>query len=365
MPDILDDIDAQNKLDPSNLYQSITGLGQQCQDAFDKASLINFTLKPVKQLIMSGMGGSILAARVIESLYGRELNIPLIKVNDYHLPSWADQNSLVVCSSYSGTTEETVQTLQDAIAKKCQILVICKGGKLEALAGQYQLPLYKIDPIYNPCQQPRMAIGYSLIGQLVMVAKAGLLNFNTHDLQLILTAMAQVVKANHRDIPATANSAKKLAQELHSKQVIIVAAEHLSGAGHVVKNQMNENAKQLSHRHDLPELNHHLMEGLRFPETNQTDVAFWFINSKLYSKRLQNQVQLTIDVVRENKITICEFTPLANTKLEQVFELIQFGAFVNYYLSALNTLNPALIPWVDYFKKHLQDLQGTSLQAKS
>lgn len=354
MTNILDDTLAQTQLDPSNLYQSILDLTKQSKDAFEQASQVKISPQPVKQLIMSGMGGSILAAQVIESLYGRELSVPLIKVNDYHLPAWADHGSLVICSSYSGTTEETVETLKQALAKKCQILVICSGGELEALAKQHHLPLYKINPVYNPCQQPRMAIGYSLIGQLVMVAKVGLLKITGKDIQLLQTTMAQVVHANQRDIPATANPAKKLAQEFHSQQVIMVAAEHLSGAGHVVKNQMNENAKQLSHRHDLPELNHHLLEGLRFPESNQKDVAFWFVNSKFYSPRLQTRVRLTMDVVRKNKIDVFEFTPSADTKLAQVFELIQFGSFVNYYMAMLNNLNPALIPWVDYFKKHLQ-----------
>ncbi len=344
-----------DNLDPANLYQSIVDLTKQCQHAFKQANQVKVAPQPVKQLIISGMGGSILAAQVIESLYGLQLSVPLTKISDYHLPVWANQDSLVICSSYSGTTEETVQTLKEALAKNCQIIVICGGGELETLALSNHLPLYKINPVYNPCRQPRMAIGYSLIGQLVLVAKAGLLKFDQPDIQLIQTAMAQVVKANHRDMPVENNPAKKLAQEFHSRQVIMVAAEHLAGAFHVVKNQMNENAKQLSHRHDLPELNHHLLEGLRFPESNRKDVAFWVINSKLYSPRLQTRVRLTIDVIRKNKIKAFEFTPSADTKLAQVFELIQFGSFVNYYMAMLNHLNPALIPWVNYFKKHLQD----------
>ncbi|MCG2692082.1 hypothetical protein L6272_04635, partial [Microgenomates group bacterium] len=172
-----------DNLDPSNLYQSIIDLTKQCQHAFAEANKINISPQPIKQLIMSGMGGSLLAARVIESLYAQKLTVPLIKVNDYHLPSWADHGSLVICSSYSGTTEETVQTLKQAILKNCQIIVICGGGELETLAKQHHLPMYKIDPVYNPSQQPRMAIGYSLIGHLVLIAKAGLLKFDQPDIQ--------------------------------------------------------------------------------------------------------------------------------------------------------------------------------------
>jgi len=349
-------------LDKFNVYGSILDLAKQCRHAYKEANQVEIKPRPVKQLIMSGMGGSILAARVIESLYAQELTVPLIKVNDYHLPAWADQNSLLVCSSYSGTTEETVQTLKEAILKNCQILVICGGGELETLAKQHRLPLYKINPVYNPCNQPRMAIGYSLIGQLVMVAKAGLLKLAQKEIDQLEPVLQTVIKTNQRDLPLAVNPAKKLAQALHTKQIVMVAAEHLTGAFHVVKNQLNENAKQLSHRHDLPELNHHLLGGLRFPESNQKDVAFWLVNSKLYSPRLQTRVRLTIDVVQKNKIKAFTFTPSADTKLAQVLELIQFGSFVNYYLTVLNRLDPAPIPWVAYFKK---SLQGTSLQANS
>ncbi|MDZ7587515.1 MAG: SIS domain-containing protein [Patescibacteria group bacterium] len=360
MSEILDNITAQDQLDTSHLYQSIVDLAKQCSHAYTQANELKITPQPVKQLIISGMGGSGLAARIIESLYAPKLNVPFSRINDYHLPLWVNEDTLVICSSYSGNTEETLQTFQDALAKKCQIFIIGAGGELAALAQQNNLPMYKIDPVYNPSQQPRMAIGYSLIGQLVLVAKTGLLTVTDADLEQIKTTLTQVVKTNHREIPTKDNPAKQLAQALHSQQVVMVAAQHLTGAFHVVKNQMNENAKQLSHRHDLPELNHHLMEGLRFPLTNPQNVAFWIINSQLYSQKLQTRVKLTRDVIQKNKIKVFEFSVTAPTKLTQVFELIQFGSFVNYYLTVLNGLNPASIPWVNYFKKHLQ---GTSLQA--
>lgn len=354
MAHLLEDIPAQDKLDPSHLYQSIIDLSKQCSHAFQKAQETKISPQPFMQLITSGMGGSGLPGRIIESLYGSQLTIPFFRINDYHLPAWANEHTLLICSSYSGNTEETLQTFKEALVKECQILVICGGGKLEALAKQHSVPMYKIDPLYNPSKQPRMAIGYSIIGHLVLVAKAGLLTLTLGDLDQIQTTLAQVVKSQQREVPLVKNPAKQLAQALHSQQVVMVAAEHLTGAFHVVKNQMNENAKQLAHRHDLPELNHHLMEGLRFPSSNSQTVAFWLINSPFYSKRLQLRLKITQDVIRQNKIKVFTYTPSAPTKLAEVFALIQFGSFVNYYLSVLNNLNPVSIPWVDYFKKHLQ-----------
>jgi len=350
---ILDNIQEQIKLDPENLYQSVVSLDKQAQHAYEDASQVSLPKKTIKNLIMTGMGGSGLAARVIESVYVNDLPVPMLRINNYNLPSWANQDSLVVCSSYSGTTEEAVQTLKEAIDKKCQIMLICRGGTLEKLAKKHKLPIYKINPINNPSKQPRMAIGYSLIGQLAMVAQSGLLNITQKDIDDLSLVMQKVIKTNNRDIPLQKNPAKKLAKAVHSKQLIMIASDHLTGALHVVKNQMNENAKQLAHRHDIPELNHHLMEGLRFPKTNKKDVAAFVVNSPLYSKRIQTRTVLTLDVINKNKINAFEFLPTAKTKLAQVFEVIQFGALVNYYMTVLNGINPASIPWVDYFKNKL------------
>ncbi|MFH0943474.1 MAG: SIS domain-containing protein [Candidatus Beckwithbacteria bacterium] len=350
---LLDNLSFQQKLDKENLYSSITNLYLQCQHAFREVQLIKVPSKPIQNLIMSGMGGSGLAARIVQSLYADQLPVPLYIINDYHLPIWANSKTLIICSSYSGTTEETVQTLKEALVKKCQIIVICAGGELAKLAQKYYLPIYKINPKYNLSKQPRMAIGYSLIGQLALLSQAGLLKLTSTAIASLKPIMAQIVDHNKRELPQSQNPAKKLATAMHSKQIIMVAAEHLTGAFHVIKNQMNENAKQLSHRHDLPELNHHLMEGLKFPETNKKHVVFWMLNSLLYSKRMQTRVDLTLDVINKNGLNAVEFVPQAKTKLAQVFEVIQFGAFVNYYLSVLNKLNPTPIPWVDYFKAKL------------
>lgn len=292
---------------------------------------------------MAGMGGSLLGAKIIESVFGKDLTYPLVLVNDYDLPGWVDKTTLVICSSYSGSTEETLRNAGQALKKKAKLMVITAGGQLLDLAKSNNLPCYQINPMYNPSKQPRMAIGYSVIGQLVLCQKAGLLNLNQNMINELVEAMKQVK-------PETAEA---LAKQLIDKQVIFTAAEHLTGPVHTVKNQMNENAKHLSHRHDLPELNHHLMEGLRFPESNPATTMFWFVNSELYSSRLQQRLKLTQEVVAKNNLTSVVWQAAAKTKLAQAFELIQFGAYFNFYLSQLHGVDPAPIPWVDYFKEKL------------
>jgi len=352
---ILNNLSQIKKLDQQNVYGSIENLSKQCSHAWEECKSIEVpeSYKNINKMVMTGMGGSGLGARVIESIFGLELKIPLIRINDYDLPDWVDEKTLVICSSYSGNTEEAVSTAKQAKTKKAKWMAIYAGGKLMEMAQKNKIPFYKIDPIYNPSNQPRMAIGYSIIGQLALVSKTGIISISEQDIDNITLAMKKVIEENNIKVSSEQNPAKKMAKKMFQKEIIIVPARHLKGAIHTFKNQMNENAKNLSHRHDIPELNHHLMEGLKFPKNNKQDLVFLFINSSLYPQRINQRFQITKDVVQKNNIKTLSWQATAKTKLSQTFEFIQFGAFVNFYLTMLYGIDPAPIPWVDYFKTKL------------
>lgn len=331
--------------DSSHVLASVTDLPKQVNHAWKEAQkvVVPGEFKEINKVVMCGMGGSLLGAKIVESVFSHSLAYPLLLINDYDLPGWVDEKTLVICSSYSGTTEETLSNAYQALKKKAKLMVVTSGGPLLALAKANQLPCYQINPVYNPSQQPRMAIGYSVIGQLVLCQKAGLLNLTMTMINELIDAMKQVKP----------KEAEAFAEQLVKKQVIFTAAGHLTGPVHTVKNQMNENAKHLSHRHDLPELNHHLMEGLKFPRSNPETTLFWLIDSDLYSARIKQRLELTGDVIAKNKLQVLYLKLNAPAKLAQVFELIQFGAYVNFYLSQLHGVDPAPIPWVNYFKEKL------------
>lgn len=360
MTNILDDIPTQQKLDQDNVYGSVLALPRQCLHAWQDTQ--NLTIPPhykrVNKIIMTGMGGSGLGARIIQAVFGPDLPYPLLTLNDYDLPAWADEKTLVICSSFSGTTEETISTAKQAQAKKCPWMAISSGCALDKLAQKCRVPAYKIKPLYNPSCQPRMALGYSIIGQLVMLSRVGLIKIISKTIDSLAKTMNSVISQNQQEILLQSNPAKQIAQKFYNKQVICVAARHLTGAGHTFKNQLNENSKTLSHRHDIPELNHHLMEGLRFPASNRKDVIFFFADSDLYPARIKQRFNITQEVVKKNKIDFVSWQASATTNLAQNFELIQFGSFVTFYLAMLYGINPSAIPWVDYFKTRLGQSLG-------
>lgn len=342
------------RLDTQNVYGSVVALPDQCLHAWEEANKVEVpeNYKEIENVVMCGMGGSGLGARVIESLYFQKLSKPLVRVNDYHLPLYVNEKTLVFASSYSGNTEETVQNVNEALERKAKILIIGAGGKLIEIAKEKDLPFYQITPTYNPSNQPRMAIGYSIVGQLVLASKAGLLDIEISEIEDAVNVMKQVIFAN--DINKnTESESLKYANSMKRKIILYISSEHLTGALHVVNNQQNENAKNLSFDYFIPELNHHLMEGLKHPGANNDNILVIFAESELYSERIQKRFKITEEVVEKNNIKSMIFKNSSGNKLSQVFEVIQFGAFFNFYLSILYGINPAPIPWVDYFKAQL------------
>ncbi len=351
----LDNLEEIKRLDESNVLGSIETLSDQCLHAYE--STINIEVpesyKHINKIVMCGMGGSGLGARVIESVYAEELKVPLIRVNDYDLPEFVDENTLVFCSSYSGETEETLSNVNQAIKKRAKWMAIGSGNSLIKLAEENNAPYYKIDPKFNASNQPRMAIGYSVIGQLVLCTKAGIIDFTKDDLDAIIKTMKTVAEKNDVNIQSTENEAKKLAGLMNNKVNFYVSAKHLVGATHVVNNQANENAKTFTADYVIPELNHHLMEGLGHPTNDAAKLFGIFVNSNKYPDRIAKRFEITREVCVKQNIETYEFKALSESKIEQSFEFIQFGAYVNFYLSMLYDLNPAPIPWVDYFKTRL------------
>lgn len=351
----LDNLQEIKSLDKENILSSIDELPKQCLHAWEDNEKLEVpnSYRDINKVVMCGMGGSGLAARVIESVFAKKLKCPLTRVNDYDLPNWVDKNTLIIASAYSGFTEEPINCVYQAIKKKLKWMSIGAGGLIIDLAKKNNVPYYSIEPTYNPSKQPRMAVGYSLIGQLIMASKAGVVNITKQDILSLAKEMENVRIVTNVNVPIEKNPAKELAKECYGKKVIFVASRHLLGSAHTVKNQMNENAKNFTTIFDIPELNHHLMEGLRFPESNQQDMLFLFVNSNLYPSRIQQRFTITQNIVKENKVQYVTWHAKSDNLLSQAFEFIQFGGYVAFYLAMLNGINPAAIPYVDKFKVDL------------
>ncbi len=353
---ILDSRQEISQLDTMNMLGSIEQLGSQVQQIWKDAQSVHFeeSYRHVKNVVVAGMGGSALGTHVIQTVFKEELGIPVLIVPDYELPSFVNGDTLVIGSSYSGTTEETLAAVADAKKKGAKIAGITSGGKLAEFMRANNYPAIVFETTYNPCQSPRMGLGYSIFGQIALFGQAGLLKVTEAEYNAVMETIAEAHTKMSVDVPQDKNIAKLLAFEAVGHLPVVMAAEHLEGVAHVFANQLNENAKTYSEYRVIPELNHHLMEGLKFPESNSSDLLYVSVQSGLYDAHNQKRILLTQQVLEKHKIEFKEFSLTRSTKLEQAFELLMLGSYTSYYLALLNNQNPTPIPWVDWFKSELK-----------
>ncbi len=351
---ILDSREDIAKLDKSNVLASVEALGRQVQHAWDDTREINAQLKKKPEnIVIAGMGGSGLGAHVIKALYKDELNIPFDFVNSYNLPKYVSGKSLVILASYSGNTEEILSCASQASDSGAEVMVICAGGELAKTADTFNYPYYLIDPEHNPSNQPRMAIGYAVFGTLALLDKAGLINLKEEEIEAVISTINKVLEENKVEIGKETNLAKQLAFHHFQYRPVFICSEHMEGSLHVSTNQHNENAKIFADYKVLPEINHHLLEGLKYPDSVSQTHAFTFIESDLYREENQRRMDLSRQVAEQHGISTLVVKLQSKTKLEQVFESITLFALSGFYLSMLEGIDPAPIPTVDWFKKQL------------
>ena len=355
MQDILNNIEEIRKLDSKSMLGSLELLSAQVEEVLGCAKNLKIpaSYKKVKNIVVLGMGGSALGAHILKSVFFNKLKAPLEIVNRYHVPEYVDKNSFVVVSSYSGTTEEPVYAMKEAYKRKAKLAIITSGGDLAKFSSAAKIPALVFSTNNNPCGSPRMGLGYSIVGQMVLFAKAGLISLSPKNVKDIVS----VLKKYDTEFGASnvgKNLAKEMAKNLFGRNVWYLGAEHLAGNVHAAANQTNENAKRFAGYFLIPELNHHLLEGMIYPENNKQNLGFVLVESSLYDMRIQKRFDVTKKVLDKNQIKYWSYKTTEKDKLLQACEVLVFGSYVSYYGALLQGIDPTAIPFVDFFKEQLK-----------
>ncbi len=350
---ILNNRQAITKLDTQNMLGSIEKLSAQIAEVADSAKKFKLPVsyKKIKNVVVAGMGGSALPTRIIKSVYRSALKVPVEIVNDYHLPAFVGKDTLVILSSYSGSTEEVLAVAEEAKKKKTKIVVVASGKNLAELVKK-GVPGLIFTTENNPCGSPRMGLGYAIVGQLLIFSHVGLIKITDKDLREVMMVVDKYTKLYGVDVKE--NLAKHTAVLLKNRAVLFMAAEHLVGNAHAAANQMNENNKRLAVSFALPELNHHLLEGMKLPTSNERGLLAVIFNSNLYDARVSKRVAITRTVLAQNNIAQVEYLLAEAKPLLQAFEAIVFSSYLSYYGAILEGMDPTAIPYVDFFKKQLK-----------
>jgi glucose/mannose-6-phosphate isomerase len=352
------DIKEVNNFDSGRVAESIVVLPDQIKDVLRQAKKFRLptSYSKIDKVVVSGMGGSGLGARIISSVFKDRLKIPLLLEANYGVPGFVDKKTLLVISSYSGTTEETLSAYAEAKKRKAKIVVLSANGrnnKLEELMHKEGLNGFIFNPIANPSGQPRMALGYAIFALLSILEKAKVIRILPKEKESIVRGL--VVLGKQLDISVNDNEAKRLALEMSGHQIFLCGGDFLEGNLHAFRNQLCENSKNMASYLVLPDMNHFALEGLSNPLNNKDNLIFLFFKSELYRSEIKKRLELTRQAVEKSgiKVLVCDLK--SKTKLGQAAEVLQIGSWITFYLAFLNGVDPVKIPMVDWFKDRLAE----------
>ena len=350
----LDDNRLLTSVDKKDTYSSIKKISIQFEGGYRAAHFLNLDFEPSKlrSIVFAGMGGSNLAGKIIHSLSPFLLDLPFEVVANYRLPPYVNKNTLVIISSYSGNTQETISCALDAKNRSARIICLTSGGQLEKIAVENHWSLIKLDPALNQSKIPRLGLFISLGATIGLTERLSSAHSPLNPKQLSF-AISRALDQTNKDIPTESKTAKSLAEKYQRTGIVLIGANHLEGVADSVKNLINETAKTFSCFLPLPDLNHHFLDGLIFPERLKESVSFIILNSSLYPQAIQRRVELTKDILLKQKHRVTIIRPESTDPIGQTLESLAFFTLFSYYLSMLHHVDPGATPWVDYLKNHL------------
>lgn len=297
-----------------------------------------------RAIVTLGMGGSAFGAEVARSWAETQAAIPWLVLRDYRLPSWVDDEVLVIAASYSGTTEETLSAASAALSRGCTVVGLSSGGTLKAWAEEGRLA----DFVELPSgYAPRAAVAYSIAAQLAIAEGAGIIPSTWRsEGEAFLTALRGAAVPSAADLQA-------LAQSWQNRLIAIYAMQPYEAIALRARQQIQENAKHLAWHHTIPEMNHNEIVGLEHPDLSNR-LAVWLIDGHQSHPRHRMRRSFLEDLLRKRGIPFsCLTCPTPLPYLAEMLWLLHAVDIFSVYLAEAHGVNPTPVPIIDELKAYL------------
>lgn len=337
--------------DPKGMRNLILNFPQQAEEAvvIGNAAMIKFSISKIQNIIITGLGGSAIGGDLLRAYCADKCDVPVIVNRHYYFPEYVGKNSLVIISSYSGNTEETISAYKDAIKRKAKIFCITSGGEVEKIAKKYKHPYIKI-PGGLP---PRAALGYSFFPTLIALSKLGFIKDQKKEIKETLALLHSLSK-KYSDHDSSDNKALNLAKTLHGKLPLIYSgADKLDTVNTRWRGQITENAKTLAFGHVFPELNHNEIVGWEVLKDLMKNIHVVILRDKEDYKRIQLRMDITKGIIGDLADGITEVYSEGTSLLARTFSLLYLADWLSFYLAMLNGVDPSPVKKIDFLKDEL------------
>jgi len=346
----LDDPRLYGKLDPQAMGAHLKGLPQQCRESWRQGTTLDLPphFRGVETVAVVGMGGSAIGGDLLACLAALE-GVSVSIHRDYGLPPGINEKTLLIFSSYSGETEETLDAFREALSVPAKKLAITTGGKLGSLAREHGIPTFTIG-YRGP---PRVSLGNSFIPLVAVLQNLRLLTDKSDDMEEMAGLLSEQGERLGPEVPLASNPAKKLAARLQDRVVIIYGGGILSAVGRRWKTQINENSKAWAFFELFPELDHNSISGYDLPRQSTSRFFVVLLHSPLLHPRTLLRYRATGDILSQKGLAHETVAAEGIGPLSQIMSLVNIGDWTSYYLALLHGRDPTPVEAIEQIKRHL------------
>lgn len=347
----LENVAGFKEIDKDDMYAHIQSLPGQIETAWDNGSRLPLPEKDgLSAVVITGMGGSAIGADLAATYASPLASIPICIVRDYDLPAWVKGSGvLVIASSHSGNTEETISAFTQAKGRGCRLMSISTGGKLNRLANDVGAPAWTFDHK----GQPRAAVGYSFGLMVSVLSRLGIIPEASEDIRKTVSAMRVQQATLAREVPITSNPAKRQAGQLYGRNVTVLGSDYLAPVARRWKGQVNEIAKAWAQFEVLPEADHNTLAGIFNPEDLLTKMIALFLRAPSDHPRNHLRAEMTRRTMMLEGLATDEFMATGDCPMAHIWTALHFGDFMTYYLAMLYEVDPTPITVMIELKKAL------------
>lgn len=339
------------RFDPENMFGSIWDFPENLAEALkigENISLKN-SYETVQNIVVAGMGGSAIGGDVVSILEKENINVPFVVCRGYSLPNWVNETTLVICSSYSGNTEETLAALEDAISKNAQICGITTGGILATKLKELGKDIVRIPSGL----QPRAALAFSFVPMAKLLEKTGVMELSLNqwldDTIEALSTARELYSQKNEDNPVY-----ELAQQIYQKIPIIYADNSTLGvAATRLKGQICENGKMLAYHNELPEFNHNEIVGWENNSEHFESLFVLWLSDISDNDRVKHRQEITQNILNEGSIDQYVIEMTGNSFQERFLHSVHYGDWLSYWCAILHGTDPSPVAKISRLKETL------------
>lgn len=336
-----------SKHDRSNQFKVLKESYTQVEYAWNLSiDLSSIDTSKVKNIIVTGLGGSAIGGDLMSNFSRNDLKLPYAVNRNYELPAYANETTLVIASSYSGNTEETISALNDAIEKKCQIICVTTGGKIDGIARANKIPVANLLPGF----QPRYALWINFFTLLKIFHTLKLVSDQTKVVKQVIDHL----KIKGGEYSRENNESLQFAEKLVGFVPLVYAvSDFTSVVATRMKGQFNENSKLHAFYSNYPELDHNEIMGWESFNAIKMNLKLINILDREYHPQVAKRFQVTTQIIEKSG---CEVVNLESKEKDfrlRLIDLIYLGDWATYYLAVLRGFDPTSIENINYLKEHL------------